>query len=63
MKNKLFNKTQVKELKENFSEKGNKYDEKYAEDGTQICKHRNFKIFNNISDKEKKVQKCFTKKF
>ena len=64
MKNELFNKAQVKEdhklqreiaqnyakiLKDNFSEKGNKYDEKYAEDGTQICKHRNFKILNNIS--------------
>ena len=73
MKNELFNKAQVKEdhklqreiaqnyakiLKDNFSEKGNKYDEKYAEDGTQICKHRNFKILNNISyDKEKKVFK------
>ena len=73
MKNELFNKAQVKEdhklqreiaqnyakiLKENFSEKGNKYDETYAEDGTQICKHRNFKILNNISyDKEKKVFK------
>jgi Wiskott-Aldrich syndrome protein len=73
MKNELFNKAQVKEdhklqkeiaqnyaklLKENFTEKDNKYDEKYAEDGTQICKHRNFKVLNNISyDKAKKVFK------
>ena len=73
MKNELFNKAQVKEdhklqkeiaqnyaklLKENFTEKDNKYDEKYAEDGTQICKHRNFKVLNNISyDKSKKVFK------
>ena len=73
MKNELFNKAQVKEdhklqkeiaqnyaklLKENFTEIDNKYDEKYAEDGTQICKHRNFKVLNNISyDKAKKVFK------
>ena len=44
-----------KELKKNFCEDDNKYDEKYAEDGTQILKHRNFKVLSNISyDKETK---------
>ena len=36
-------------LKETLSEGETKYDEKYAEDGTQISKHRNFKVLNNIS--------------
>ena len=31
-------------LKETLSEGETKYDEKYAEDGTQISKHRNFKV-------------------
>ena len=45
----------TKILKENFCYGENKYDEKYAEDGTQISNHRNFKILNNISyDKENK---------
>ena len=45
----------VKILKENFIENAKKYDEKYAEDGIEISKHRNFKILNNISyDKNKK---------
>ena len=45
----------TKVLKETLSEGENKYDENYAEDGTQISKHRNFKVLNNISyDKEKK---------
>jgi hypothetical protein len=39
----------AKILKENFVEKGNKYNENYAEDGIEISKHRNFKILNNIS--------------
>ena len=45
-----------KKLKETFLNEGeSKYDEKYAEDGTQISKHRNFKVLNNISyDSEKK---------
>ena len=38
-----------KELKKNFCSDDNKYDEKYAEDGTQILKHRNFKVLSNIS--------------
>ena len=33
-------------LKETLSEGETKYDEKYAEDGTQISKHRNFKVLN-----------------
>jgi len=43
-------------LKENFSEgDSSKYDENYAEDGTKILNHRNFKVLNNISyDKENK---------
>lgn len=42
-------------LKTTLSEGESKYDEKYAEDGTQISNHRNFKILNNISyDKENK---------
>ena len=42
-------------LKTTLSEGESKYDEKYAEDGTQISKHRNFKVLNNISyDSEKK---------
>ena len=44
-----------RKLKENFCEGDSKYDENYAEDGTQILKHRNFKVLNNISyDKNKK---------
>ena len=69
MKN-IFTKTKVKEnakaqqekfqnyckkLKEIFCEGESKYDENYAEDGTQILRHRNFKVLSNISyDKEKK---------
>ena len=64
MRNELFNKASVKEnqklqkeiasnyakkLKEIFSEGESKYDENYAEDGTQISKHRNFQVLNNIS--------------
>ena len=41
--------TYAKKLKENLGEKDSKYDENYAEDGTQICKHKNFKVLNNIS--------------
>ena len=42
-------------LKDTLKDGETKYDEKYAEDGTQISKHRNFKILNNISyDSEKK---------
>ena len=45
----------AKKLKANFGEKDSKYDENYAEDGTQICKHKNFKVLNNISyDKQLK---------
>lgn len=36
-----------KQLKEKFNA-GNKYDENYAEDGTTILKHNNFKILQNI---------------
>ena len=44
-----------KKLKEIFCEGDSKYDENYAEDGTQILKHRNFKVLSNISyDKQKK---------
>lgn len=44
-----------RKLKENFCEGDSKYDENYAEDGTQILKHRNFKVLSNISyDKVKK---------
>ena len=46
-----------KKLKENFceGEDKKKYDENYAEDGTQILKHRNFKVLSNISyDKAQK---------
>ena len=44
-----------KKLKEIFCEGDSKYDENYAEDGTQILKHRNFKVLSNISyNKEKK---------
>ena len=47
--------TYAKKLKANFGEKDSKYDENYAEDGTQICKHKNFKVLNNISyDKQLK---------
>ena len=64
MKNEIFNKVSVKEdhklqkeiaknyakkLKERFSDGESKYDENYAEDGTHISKHRNFKVLNNIS--------------
>ena len=42
-------------IKETLVEGESKYDEKYAEDGTQISKHRNFKVLNNISyDNQKK---------
>ena len=42
-------------LKDIFCEGESKYDENYAEDGTQILKHRNFKVLSNISyDKQKK---------
>ena len=45
--------TYCKILKEKFSDDESIYDENYAEDGTQILKHRNFKVLNNISyDKE-----------
>ena len=45
--------TYCKKLKEKFSDDESIYDENYAEDGTQILKHRNFKVLNNISyDKE-----------
>ena len=45
--------TYCKVLKEKFGDEESKYDENYAEDGTQILKHRNFKVLNNISyDKE-----------
>jgi hypothetical protein len=45
--------TYCKNLKEKFDDEESKYDENYAEDGTQILKHRNFKVLNNISyDKE-----------
>ena len=70
MKSELFNKASVKDvskihkeiaqnyakiLKENFSDSNSKYDEKYAENGLQIFKYRNFKVVNNISyDKESK---------
>lgn len=37
-----------KTLKKNFCT-DEKYDENYAEDGTQILKHRNFKVLNNIN--------------
>ena len=37
-----------KALKENFGS-DEKYDENYAEDGTTILKHRNFKILSNIT--------------
>mgnify|MGYP003333678962 CR=1 FL=1 len=37
-----------KTLKKNFCT-DDKYDEKYAEDGTQISKHRNFKVLSNIT--------------
>ena len=44
--------TYCKKLKEKFGDEESKYDENYA-DGTQILKHRNFKVLNNISyDKE-----------
>ena len=47
--------TYAKKLRENLGEKDNKYDENYVEDGTQICKHKNFKVLNNISyDKQLK---------
>ena len=36
-------------LKETLVEGDSKYDENYTEDGTQISKHRNFKVLNNIS--------------
>ena len=64
MKNEIFNKVSVKEehklqkeiaknyakkLKELFGDGESKYDENYAEDGTKISNHRNFKILNNIS--------------
>jgi hypothetical protein len=42
-------------LKELFQKSNKKYDEKYAEDGMQILKHKNFKVLNNISyNKNKK---------
>ena len=41
--------TYCKKLKEKFSDDESIYDENYAEDGTQILKHRNFKVLNNIS--------------
>jgi len=44
-----------RKLKKTFCAGEAKYDEKYAEDGTQILKHRNFKVLSNISyDKAKK---------
>ena len=47
-----------KKLKDNFSEGDSKYDEKYAEDGTHIFNHRNFKVLSNISydNKNKKFK-------
>lgn len=45
----------IKILKDNFCYNDSKYDDKYAEDGTEIFNHKNFSILNNISyDKEKK---------
>ena len=70
MKN-IFTKTKVKEntkaqqekfqnyckkLKEIFCEGESKYDENYAEDGTQILRHKNFKVLSNISYEKKKFQ-------
>ena len=53
--------TYAKKLKANFSEKDSKYDENYAEDGTQIFKHKNFKVLNNISYDKKLKQFKFGK--
>ena len=76
MKNNIYTKTKGKEntkllnekfqgyckkLKDNFCGKESKYDEKYAEDGTQILKHRNFTILSNISYDKKKKQFEFGK--
>ena len=45
----------IKILKDNFGYNDSKYDDKYAEDGTEIFNHKNFSILNNISyDNEKK---------
>ena len=76
MKNEIFNKVSVKEdhklqkeiaknyakkLKELFSDGESKYDENYAEDGTKISNHRNFKILNNISYNNETKQFNFDK--
>jgi hypothetical protein len=54
-KNKIKNYAEL--LKNTLLQGESKYDEKYTEDGTQISKHRNFKVMNNISyDFDKK---CF----
>ena len=54
-KNKIKNYAEL--LKNTLVQGESKYDEKYTEDGTQISKHRNFKVMNNISyDFDKK---CF----
>ena len=43
----------MQKFERKFDDEESKYDENYAEDGTQILKHRNFKVLNNISyDKE-----------
>ena len=50
-----------KKLKENFGSGDNKYDENYAEDGTTILKHNNFKILNNIEYNKETKQFKFGK--
>lgn len=49
-----------KMLKEKFGT-SDKYDENYAEDGTTICKHKNFKILNNITYEKETKQFKFGK--
>ena len=45
----------LKILKDTFGDNDSKYDDKYAEDGTEISNHKNFAILNNISyDNDKK---------
>ena len=50
-----------KKLKEQFVSDDNKYDENYAEDGTTILKHNNFKILNNIEYNKETKQFNFGK--
>ena len=50
-----------KKLKEQFVSDDNKYDENYAEDGTTILKHNNFKILNNIEYNKETKQFKFGK--